>query len=82
MKIKINILGSTGSIGSTTLKIIEKKKKYFVVNTLVANSNTKEIYKQIIKFSPKNFIITNKKTYEKIIKKKIKKTNIFYKYNK
>ena len=82
MKIKINILGSTGSIGSTTLKIIEKKKKQFIVNTLVANSNTKEIYKQIIKFSPKNFIITNKKTYEKIIKKKIKKTNIFYKYNK
>jgi 1-deoxy-D-xylulose-5-phosphate reductoisomerase len=82
MKIKINILGSTGSIGSTTLKIIEKKKKYFVVNTLVANSNTKEIYKQIIKFRPKNFIITNKKTYEKIIKKKFQKTNIFYKYNK
>ena len=29
MKRKISILGSTGSIGLSTLKIIDKKKKFF-----------------------------------------------------
>ena len=29
MKKKISILGSTGSIGLTTLKIVEKEKKIF-----------------------------------------------------
>ena len=36
MKLKISILGSTGSIGSTTLKIIDKKKKLFSINLLSA----------------------------------------------
>ena len=48
MKIKINILGSTGSIGTTTLKIIEHKLNKFEIVTLVANSNFKKIYDQII----------------------------------
>ena len=37
MKKKIAILGSTGSIGETTLKIIKKDKKNFVVNLLTTN---------------------------------------------
>ena len=36
MKLKISILGSTGSIGTTALKIINKKKKIFIVNLLSA----------------------------------------------
>ena len=39
MKKSISILGSTGSIGLTTLKIFDKKKKLFKVNILVANNN-------------------------------------------
>ena len=30
MKKSFSILGSTGSIGTTTLKIIEKKKNFFL----------------------------------------------------
>ena len=37
MKKKIAILGSTGSIGKTLLKIIEKDKKNFDVVLLTAN---------------------------------------------
>ena len=39
MKKKISILGSTGSIGVNTLKIIDKKKNLFEVNILAADKN-------------------------------------------
>ena len=72
MKKKISILGSTGSIGSSTLKIVEKQKKNFSVNLLVANKNFNMISKQIKKYKPKYFIIINKNTFNKI-KNKFKK---------
>ena len=65
MKTTINILGSTGSIGSTSLKIIEKKKNLFKINTLAANSNYKKICYQIKKFKQKNFIVMNKIVFDK-----------------
>ena len=39
MKISIKILGSTGSIGLSALKIIDIKKKIFKINLLSANKN-------------------------------------------
>ena len=50
MKKKIVILGSTGSIGTTSLKIIEKKRKLFNIEILSANKSYKKICKQIVKF--------------------------------
>ena len=41
MKKKIAILGSTGSIGKSTLEIITKDKKKFDVFLLTANNNYK-----------------------------------------
>jgi 1-deoxy-D-xylulose-5-phosphate reductoisomerase len=46
MKKKIAILGSTGSIGKQTLKIIKKDKKNFDVVLLSTNKNTKLILEQ------------------------------------
>ena len=40
---KISILGSTGSIGLTTLSIIDKKKKEFKIKFLSADKNYKLI---------------------------------------
>ncbi len=78
MKIKISILGSTGSIGSTALKIIDKRKNLFSVNLLSADKNYKSINKQIQKYKPKIFVIRDFKTYLKIKKKfKTSKTKIF-----
>ena len=68
MKKTISILGSTGSIGLSTLSIIEKKKNLFKINYLSANKNFKLICKQIIKFRPKIFIIRNKKIFDKVKK--------------
>ena len=39
MRKSISILGSTGSIGLSTLKIIDKKKSNFKINILAANKN-------------------------------------------
>ena len=75
MKKNISILGSTGSIGLTSLKIIAKRKQFFEINTLAARKNYKLICKQIKQFKPKNYVITDKKTYLRIIKKFKKKKN-------
>ena len=46
---KIIVLGSTGSIGSSTLKSISKKKN-FKVFLLTANKNIKKLLNQSIKW--------------------------------
>ena len=74
MKKKISILGSTGSIGLSTLKIVDQKKKQLSINFLSANKNYKEICKQIVKYKPKYFVINDKLIFKKI-KKKFKKNN-------
>jgi len=76
MKKKIAILGSTGSIGKTTIEIIKNDKKNFDVILLTTNKNLKEITKQISELKPKNLVINNKNHYLKL-KKKFKKINIF-----
>ena len=48
MKKTISILGSTGSIGLSTLSIVNTKKNFFKVNFLSANKNYTLICKQII----------------------------------
>ena len=73
MKKTISILGSTGSIGLTSLGIIDKKKKFFKVFLLYANQNFNLISKQIKKYKPKFYIIKNQKVYSKV-RKKFKKS--------
>ncbi len=68
-KKSISILGSTGSIGINSLKIIDHKKNFFRVNLLSANKNLKKICNQIIKFRPKIFVINNQKVFKKVEKK-------------
>ena len=75
MKKIISILGSTGSIGLNSFKIIDKKRKYFDINLLSANKNYKLICMQILKYKPNFFVVTDQFIFEKI-KKKFKKTKI------
>ena len=75
MKKKIAILGSTGSIGKTLLKIIENDKKNFDVVLLTANTDHKTLLKQAKKFNVQNLIINDFKSY-KLLKNKIKKSKI------
>ena len=59
MKKKIVILGSTGSIGKNTFKIISKNKKNFDIQLLSTNKNVIEIIKQAKEFRVKNIIIND-----------------------
>ena len=75
MKKKIAILGSTGSIGKSTIDILKKDKRNFDIVLLTTNNNYKELLKQSKEFKVRNLIINNYKHYLKI-KKKFKKKNI------
>ena len=62
---KVAILGSTGSIGRTLLKIIKKNKKNFEIYLLTANKNYKELLRQTTQFKVKNVIIVDKIAFKK-----------------
>ncbi len=68
-KKKIAILGSTGSIGKSLLKIIEKDKKNFDIILISANKDQKTLLTQAKKFNVKNIIITDKNIYKDLKKK-------------
>ena len=78
MKKKIAILGSTGSIGKSTLEVIKKDKKNFNVVYLSANNNYKKLIQQAKEFNAKNVLIKNEKFYE-IVRDSLKKnkTKVF-----
>jgi len=76
MKKKIAILGSTGSIGKSTLDIIKKDKKNFNVILLTANNNYKKLIKQAKEFKAKNVLIRNSKYFYKV-KKSLKNTKVY-----
>ena len=69
MKKKISILGSTGSIGLSTLKIVDKKNIFFKVILLSANKNYLQICKQIKKYKPIYFVISDLNIFIKVKKK-------------
>ena len=78
MKKKIIILGSTGSVGTNTLKIIDKDKKKFNVFVLSAHKNINKLLVQAKKFNCKNLIVTHQNSFQKLKKKAIKQNiNIF-----
>ena len=78
MRKTIIILGSTGSIGSTTLKIINRDKNAFKVILITANKNYKKLFFQAKKINCNNILIYDVKNYLLSIKKnKNKKIKIF-----
>ena len=80
MKKKIAILGSTGSIGKSLLKIVDNNSDFEVV-LLSANKNYKELIKQTKRFKVKNIIISNNLSLKKFKKiNKNKNIKIFQNY--
>ncbi len=75
----IILLGSTGSIGQSTLKVIKKNSKDFKVKLLSTNTNIQKIYLQALKFNVKKVVINNKKKFQKYSKLfKKKKIKVFF----
>ena len=73
MRTKIAILGSTGSIGKSTLEVIKKDKRNFDVILLSANKNYKKLIQQAKQFNAKNVLIKSSSFYE-IVNNSLKKT--------
>ncbi len=63
---KLAVLGSTGSIGTNTLELVEKLKGRFAVVGLAAGSNTPLLIKQVEKFRPKIVSLKTKEEASKL----------------
>lgn len=64
MKKQICILGSTGSIGTQALDVIEQHADLYEVYCLTANNRFKELAEQARKFRPAAVVIANEAHYE------------------
>lgn len=64
---RVAILGSTGSIGTTALKVIAGHRKEFTLHALTANNNVASLNKQIAKFKPRKAAVVDEKAHKKII---------------
>jgi len=67
MKKRIAILGSTGSIGTQTLDVIEQNPAHFEVEVLTANNNARLLIEQTKKFNPNTIVIANKNKYDELV---------------
>ncbi|NGX28728.1 MAG: 1-deoxy-D-xylulose 5-phosphate reductoisomerase [Candidatus Anoxychlamydiales bacterium] len=66
---KIAILGSTGSIGKTTLDVIRESKDLYEVVALAAFSNIDELEKQASEFNPKIIAVFDEKKAKELKKR-------------
>ena len=69
MKKRIAILGSTGSIGTQTLQVIEEHRDLFEVELLTANNNVEMLANQVERFSPNCAIICNSERYPALVER-------------
>lgn len=62
----IAILGSTGSIGTQALEVIEAYPEMFDLQVITAHSNADLLIEQAIKFKPNTVVIGDEAKYEKV----------------
>ena len=65
-KRQIAILGSTGSIGTQTLQVIEEHPECFEVYAITANSRVDDLIAQARKFMPEAAVIADETKYPKL----------------
>lgn len=66
MKKQIAILGSTGSIGTQALQVIEEHPDLYEVYCLTANNRVEELAQQARRFKPAAVVIANEAHYEEL----------------
>ena len=66
MKKRIAILGSTGSIGTQTLEVIDEHNDLFEVSLLTANNQIDLLIQQARKFVPNTVVIANEDHYNSL----------------
>ena len=63
MKRKIAILGSTGSIGTQAIEVVQEQAQHFEVELLAAHNNAELLIKQAIAVQPNAVVIGNHEKY-------------------
>ena len=66
MKKQIAILGSTGSIGTQALQVIEEQSDRYEVYAITANNRVELLIEQARKFQPEVVVIANEAKYEQL----------------
>lgn len=66
MKKQIAILGSTGSIGTQALQVIDEHPDLFEAYCLTANNRVKELAEQARRYNPAAVVIANEGKYEEL----------------
>ncbi len=66
IKRQIAILGSTGSIGTQALQVIEEHSDLYEVYCLTANNRVKQLAEQARKFKPAAVVIANENLYDEL----------------
>ncbi|MEQ8583595.1 MAG: 1-deoxy-D-xylulose-5-phosphate reductoisomerase [Marinoscillum sp.] len=62
----IAILGSTGSIGTQTLEVIDRHTDKFEVEVLTAQNNAELLIRQALKYRPNTVVIGNESLYDQV----------------
>jgi 1-deoxy-D-xylulose-5-phosphate reductoisomerase len=73
----IAVLGSTGSIGTSTLDVIRKFPGSFRVIALTANSDIDSLYKQIKEFKPSSVCVRDENKARRLAKKVSTATKVY-----
>ena len=75
MKKRLAILGSTGSIGTQALGVVDAHPELFAVEILSAHSNAELLITQAMQYKPNAVVVTDEAQYEKV-KKALEPTDI------
>ncbi|MEX1193091.1 MAG: 1-deoxy-D-xylulose-5-phosphate reductoisomerase [Brumimicrobium sp.] len=62
----VALLGSTGSIGTQALEVIEAYPDYFDLQVLTANNNADLLIEQSLKYHPNTVVIVNENHYDRV----------------
>ncbi|MDM5278393.1 1-deoxy-D-xylulose-5-phosphate reductoisomerase [Paenibacillus silvae] len=75
---KIAILGSTGSIGTQTLDVVDMHPEHFQVEALAAGGNTDLLIEQAKRYQPKKISVGSKELAEKVMPYMPARTKVYY----
>lgn len=75
---KIAILGSTGSIGTQTLEVVDMHPEHFQVEALAAGSNTDLLIEQVRRYQPKKISVGSKELADKVASLVPAGTKVYY----
>jgi 1-deoxy-D-xylulose-5-phosphate reductoisomerase len=66
MRKRLAILGSTGSIGTQALDVVDSNPDLFTVEVLTANNNSQLLISQALKYRPSTVVVANEEKYDEV----------------